>query len=839
LGGEGNVKNPVYFSKKIKEMRGWWVLAMFWFCGTLLPGQERPEGMDFPPYPAEKIMKLKSGVVLPRKVDLSKSKYFPSVINQYGWSCNQASTIGYLFTYEMNRLRNADGELPENQYPPLYPWNFLNDAKYSNGVSYFDSWEIIKANGCPNVVDFPYVNDVNGWMSGYDKYYRGMQNRVTNNYSMYLGDPEGIALMKRYLFDHFDGSKYGGMATFQIASGGMSYGYLSETSSDPGAPVMTTFGTAVGHAMTIVGYNDDIRMDRNHDGEYTNDTDIDGDGVVDLNDFEVGAFIIYNTWGTGWGRNGMAYLPYYLFSRFGHEGGIWNKSVHIVEAVKSYQPILTMRVEMRHDRRGSVRIMAGVANDPDAEKPEKILELPLFNFQGANAPLAEDDGPLSRFELGLDITPLTQYMRRGYPVKFFLIVDEKDSYDTFSGTIYSFGIYNHFSGSDSVLLTGLNVPVVNNARTLVSLVRKAEFNKVEVTRVPRIYAKPGDYVSVQLEATGAANPYKWELVHDYDISFSQKPFPESGGTLLFNAGQGNLVTRVELPFDFPFYDQSYRDVFVNTEGELLFDLDERDYPYVVDTTLLIRSRKRIVAYGMPLDYYMPDNQIWFEANDSVAQFTWTAMAPTANGPEPVKIACRLGRDGKIRFVYDNTDFLHFEGAGYSLGVSNGDQKLYEQTDFVDQDPSINSLLFNPARLPEETKMDATGWLFCRPMEANTLYEIRVLARDKYSLTGTGSVFISTVDPDSVDILSQNFPNPFIGETEIVFTVPRKSEVSVEIFDLAGRRVSSLMNGEAEPSEYRVTWPGTDSYGRDAGSGVFICRIKAGDRRDFIKMLRLR
>ncbi|OFY54790.1 MAG: hypothetical protein A2X22_10390 [Bacteroidetes bacterium GWF2_49_14] len=805
-------------------------------AGLLLCGQEAREGKNFPPYPVLQELRMKSEKSLPAKVDLAKSKYFPPVFNQYGSSCNQASSIGYLFTYEMNRLRDLSGDYPENRYPPLYPWNFLNNSSNGMGVSYFDSWEIIKANGCPSVVDFPYVNDYAGWMSGYEKYYRGMQNRVISNYSLYLGDAEGIQMMKKYLYDHFDGSKFGGLANFQIASGGMHYNFLPDESSDPGAPYMTTFGTAVGHALTIVGYNDNIRFDRNGDGLYTNDIDVDGDRVVDVNDFEVGAFIIYNSWGVGWGRNGMAYLPYHLFGRFGFEGGIWNKSVHIVEAVKSYQPILTLRAELSHTRRGMIRIMAGVANDPEATEPEQILEFPMFNFQGVNA-LADDDRPDRHFELGLDITPLTSFIRRGAPVKFFLIVDEKDGSDLGTGTIYSFGVYNFFNGKDSVLLEGLQVPIINNSRTLVGLIRKAEFNRVEVTRVPRQFAKTGDYVSVQLEATGAASPYRWELVYDYDERFSVQPFPDAEGTLLFNAGAGELETKVRLPFDFDFYGEKYRYVIVTTEAEILFDPKERDYPYVVDTTLVLRSRKKIVAFGKPLDYYMEDNQIWYEQSDSSAQITWKAIAPTNEGPKPVKIACILNRDGRIRFFYDNTEFLHTGQSTYSLGVSNGDNRLFKQTSLSDQDEKINSILFSPARLPEETKLDATGWLFCRPMEAKTTYEIRVRVRDKYNLTGSGSVFVSTVNPDSVDILPQNFPNPFAGQTQITFMVPAKSAVLLEIFDLAGRRVTTLVDTELDASEYQVTWPGTNGPGQDAGTGIYICRIKVGHRRDQFKMIR--
>ncbi|MFH0759870.1 MAG: T9SS type A sorting domain-containing protein [Bacteroidota bacterium] len=801
--------------------------------------QETREGRNFPPYPIPESVRLKSGSTLPLKVDLSRSKYFPPVFNQYGWSCNQSSSIGYLLTYELNRLRDTEASYPENRYPPLYAWNFLNRSTTSTGVSYFESWEIIKANGCPNTVDFPVDNNVAYWMSGYDKYYRAMQNRVIRNYSLSVATPDELLVLKQYLYDHLTGAKYGGLANFQIASGGMTLFDLPESSADPRAPYITTFGTIVGHAMTIVGYNDAIRIDRNGDGRYTNNEDINGDDVVDLNDFEVGAFIVYNTWGITWGRNGMAYLPYHLFGQFGDEGGIWNRSVHIIDAVKTFQPVLTLRAELKHASRNMLRIMAGVANDPDADKPEYILEFPLFNFQGGAVPLASANHPDGHFELGLDITPLTSYMKQGSPLKFFLILDDQNTSVFEQGEVYSFGIYNFFDGKDSVVLEDLNMPIRFGERTLVSLVRTAQFKHVTVTPVPRVFADPGEYVSVQLEASGATEPYRWELVQDYDISYSEQDYPEMTGTILFNAQAGDLETKVTLPFDFTYYGTIYRNIIVTTDGQFLFDPPREDYPYVLPGSHIFSTDKSISIYGQPLDYYMSGDQIGYNPSDTAAEFFWIANAPTNDGPVPVRIACRLSQSGQIRFYYDDTDFLHNTSLNYSLGLSGGDGRAFKEADLSDRGKQVNSILFNPARVPGDTKLDASGWLFCRPMDKNAVYEIRVRARDKNNLSGTGSVFISTIDLDSADILTQNSPNPFSGETGITFIVPERSQVRLEIFDLSGQKIASLVDEELEQSEYSVVWNGYTDNGRLVSPGVYICRLIAGDRRDSFRMIRCR
>jgi len=159
-------------------------------CGSL--GLSTFAQQEFPVFPVPDSYRLKSGSELPVRVDNSGTKFFPPIINQHGWSCNQASSIGYTLTYELNRLRDKDSKVWENQYNQLFPWNFLNRCNPGVGVSYFDTWEIVKAAGCPTDEDFQVYNETNFWMSGYDNYYRAMKNRVIQNYSIPVGTPRRL-----------------------------------------------------------------------------------------------------------------------------------------------------------------------------------------------------------------------------------------------------------------------------------------------------------------------------------------------------------------------------------------------------------------------------------------------------------------------------------------------------------------------------------------------------------------------------------------------------------------------------------------------------------------------
>jgi len=653
-------------------------------------------------------------------------------------------------------------------------------------------------------------------MSGYDRYYRSMFNRAFDNYSLSVATPEELLVLKRYLYDHFEGSKTGGIVSFQIASGGMQIHYLGDNSPDPGAPLITGFGTVVGHALTVVGYDDNITVDLNADGMITNDIDINNDRVVDLHDYERGALIVVNSWGDWLTRRGKAYVAYSVLARYGNEGGLWNRSVHIPVISRSYQPALTMRVKMSHSQRNLLRIMAGVSADPEASAPDHLLSFPMFTFQGGNLPLYDAEAPDSTvFEFGLDITPLTEHLEKDQVSRIFLAVDEMDNpSDVGRGVIYEMEVYNHFNLADSTLCEQSNVVVANNSRTLMSVVRPVRFNKIEINQIPVSYAKAGDYVSVKLEATGAANPAKWELAYGYDESYLNRDFPTGEGRVLMNNNYGDINTAVKLPFRFPFFGQFLEEVIVNKDGAIVFDEESREYPYAIDEELLIRSRKRIVAYGKPMDYLTTDNYLEVIEREKSLVILWHAMVPTPSGSQSTSVACELSYDGTISFNYLHPEWIFNEEFPALLGLSNGDNRLFKQINVsgFQSGKGYNTIQLRPSQLPADLRLDQSGWLFCRPQWNDHLFDIPVRIRDKYNQTATSHVYISTRNLDSAGVLSQNYPNPFTSGTLFSFEVPEAGPVQMNLYDLQGRLVKNLINSEMPAGPHQIEWLGDNHQG---------------------------
>jgi hypothetical protein len=78
-------------------------------------------------------------------------------------------------------------------------------------------------------------------------------------------------------------------------------------------------------------------------------------------------------------------------------------------------------------------------------------------------------------------------------------------------------------------------------------------------------------------------------------------------------------------------------------------------------------------------------------------------------------------------------------------------------------------------------------------------------------------------------LGRSRPNPFRHETTISFSLAEQARVQVAVYDLAGRRVRTLVDGVLDADRYEVAWNGRDHRGRTLGSGVYFVRYEGGPR----------
>jgi hypothetical protein len=607
-------------------------------------------------------------------LDNSANQYFRPIFNQVGGSCAQASGIAYNMTYEMNFVRGTAASDLSNQLPSHFTYNFLNEGSGSVGSTYFQGWDIAKNCGVPDVATYggllwptsitTYQNLL--WKDGFPIYQTGMNNRVSEVIQIPVGTPEGLETLKQYFNDHCNGSSAGGIVNF---SAGVSYTFATGTlpagTENAGQVVVKNWDPIVNHAMTFVGYNDSIRFDYNNDGRYTNDLDINGDSVVDMKDWEIGAVKMANSWGTGWGTSGFAWVPYRTLAQSLPEGGINSNTVYTMKVKNSFIPQLKLKATVTYTDRKELKIYAGVSSNTAATVPEYTISYPIFNHQGGTNIYMEGNNTSNSYktlELGLDISSLLSYVDSDQPVKFFICVEHKTDGTAGSGSIVSMAVVDE--NGVTTTSSQSNVTIATNTTTYMSVIAGTSFNQPSITNSTLPDAQSGVPYSEQLTVSNGVSPYLWDMLYDYTEVTNSNAFPTEATTLLTTNSDDDGIAIVDLDFDFPFYGKLYDHVTVCTDGSILFG-DE--FVYVRNEGDIIATRT-ITVYAQDLQAYPADGDgIFYYKNSDHLTVRWKTSICGVQSAN-LEFAVKIYADSNIEFFYGTGMTT---GLVWSAGVSNG------------------------------------------------------------------------------------------------------------------------------------------------------------------------
>lgn len=89
------------------------------------------------------------------------------------------------------------------------------------------------------------------------------------------------------------------------------------------------------------------------------------------------------------------------------------------------------------------------------------------------------------------------------------------------------------------------------------------------------------------------------------------------------------------------------------------------------------------------------------------------------------------------------------------------------------------------------------------------------------------------------ILYQNYPNPFNPTTEITYSIPRRTKVSIKIYNLIGQEVATLVDEVKSAGTYTTMWDGTTNLGIQVSSGIYLYRLITDNFSQTKKMLLLK
>ncbi len=135
------------------------------------------------------------------------------------------------------------------------------------------------------------------------------------------------------------------------------------------------------------------------------------------------------------------------------------------------------------------------------------------------------------------------------------------------------------------------------------------------------------------------------------------------------------------------------------------------------------------------------------------------------------------------------------------------------------------------------------------LEQGTYYgEIRINTNDPnngmFSVPCTLNVGPVGIDDYSSAVpnafaLNQNYPNPFNPTTEISFGLPTAGHVSLEVYDVMGRKVSIVVDEEMAAGTHSIIWDGNNLSGEKVTSGVYFYKLSQGDNTTTKKMIMLK
>jgi len=87
-------------------------------------------------------------------------------------------------------------------------------------------------------------------------------------------------------------------------------------------------------------------------------------------------------------------------------------------------------------------------------------------------------------------------------------------------------------------------------------------------------------------------------------------------------------------------------------------------------------------------------------------------------------------------------------------------------------------------------------------------------------------------------LIQNYPNPFLQKTKVKFFSNQRQKIIIEIFNILGRKINTILDSEIDTGYHIVEWNGKTDNGQNCASGLYICRIKTARKNKSMKMVKL-
>lgn len=745
------------------------------------------------PYSVPDIYYSDAAPELPETVLNHKLKYFPKhIYNQFNLpNCGQASGIYNCLSYEFNRLLDLEAD-SSNTLSPTHVFHFYSGGDGYFGVSTFDSWNIIKSQGTPTVSDFiepeysDHLETYRGvkWMNGYQNYYNGMKYRISDYWALDVKTEGDLKILMHYFNDHLDGSDNGGTVIFYANSSFLSNdaaGVISANNDSlltyPWAyrPVYDTLPGNPTHSMTIVGYYYNNYVDFNNDSLITDDIDINNDGIVDLKDNEKILWVCVNSHGDG--------TRSVFLLKFDTLLEVWNQQVFFPVPEIEYEPKLTFKINLNHPIRNNIKVSAGISTDIDSEYPEKIIDFPVFNFQGGFHCMTGVDSlsDTEFLEFGIDATDLLSQVNCNNFAKVFVIIENSG---TFDGLVNEISVINYSDNSKqeySIIDSEEILPNRNTSyySTDIFLNAQTEEDILFVEDFESFAVQSGDIFEYPIEVFGGTPPYVFNILNtqEYiqetssDYSYNEDDYP---GTFY-----GYSRYKVFTGWPFKLGAESFDTLYVTSTGAISFT----DKPYIW---------KNRYPYEFVPEHVYDDAQLAVHSGRKRAKNNFSCFVTDSTvkvwmrgaGPMFYRSLVEFYQDGRIKLSFDTIASDTYR----TSGLRTFNKTYFSQLKPVVVSDSVLSLTYYPVDVNPLFSIDSTGTIRMNPTTIPGRYETYVSVRDINGQKATKRFSIDVIEGE--ELISNFYPNPMNASAILEISSLNYDEVQVQVYNISGQMMYS-------------------------------------------------
>ena len=216
----------------------------------------------------------------------------------------------------------------------------------------------------------------------------------------------------------------------------------------------------------------------------------------------------------------------------------------------------------------------------------------------------------------------------------------------------------------------------------------------------------------------------------------------------------------------------------------------------------------------------------FDETSRTGTLTVTIFAESTPGDSNLKLRIAL-TESDIYFVAPNGATMHHQTFRDMIPSASGEPITISQGETVEftYDFSTPSPL-----VPRSCELVA----FVQSDQTHT-----IIQGSKVWVNNLGTVSVDDeIDLPEVLALDQNYPNPFNADTKIDFR-SQGGQISLDVYDLTGAKVRTLVNGSVEAGNHSVVWDGTNDEGNLISSGVYFYKLSDSERTEVKRMTLLK